>query len=285
MACVVELKDVSYRYPTGTKKALKHISLKIDEGEFVAVIGKNGSGKTSLCSAIRGFIPHFYKGELSGEIYLNGKNVAESSISDLTLDAGYVFQNPFSQTSGTKETVFEEIGYGLECIGMERMQMIEKVRGIIQTLQIEHLAYQSPLALSGGQRQRVSLASIIVMEPEILIIDEPTSQLDPKGTADVFEIIHKLKTMGKTVVLVEHKIDLIAEFADRVVFMDDGKIILDGPAKEVLTSPVLEEYNSAMPQYAVLGREMLRRGYSVPAVPITLREAREVVRPYIRTEE
>lgn len=284
MVCV-ELKDVSYRYPTGEKKALKHINLQISKGEFVAVIGKNGSGKTSLCNAIRGFIPHFYKGELSGEIYLNGKNVLESSISDLTLDAGYVFQNPFSQNSGTKETVFEEIGYGLECIGMDRMQIIEKVRSIIQTLQIEHLAYKNPLSLSGGQRQRVALASIIVMEPEVLIIDEPTSQLDPKGTADVFEIIHKLKSMGKTVILVEHKIDLIAEFAERVVFMDKGKIILDGPSREVLTSPVLEEYNCTMPQYAILGREMMRRGYPLQSVPITLQEAKEAVGPYIRTEE
>lgn len=284
MVCV-ELKDVSYRYPTGEKKSLKHINLQIHKGEFVAVIGKNGSGKTTLCNAIRGFIPHFYKGDLNGEIYLNGKNVLEHSVGDLTLDAGYVFQNPFSQTSGTKETVFEEIGYGLECTGMDRMQIIEKVRSIIQTLQIEHLAYKSPLSLSGGQRQRVSLASIIVMEPEVLIIDEPTSQLDPKGTADVFEIIRKLKSMGKTVILVEHKIDLVAKFADRVIFMDSGKIVLDGPAKEVLTSPILEEYNCTMPQYAVLGREMMRHGYPVQSVPITLHEAKKIVKPYIRTEE
>lgn len=276
MECVV-LKDISYRYPTGTRKALRNINLTINKGEFVAVIGKNGSGKTTLCNAIRGFVPHFYNGDFSGETYINGKNVLESTIGELALDAGYVFQNPFTQISGAKNTVFEEIGFGLENIGMERHKIIEKVQAVSKLLGIESLQYKKPSDLSGGQKQRVCFAAIIVMEPEILILDEPTSQLDPKGTQDVFKIIRIMKDQGKTIILVEHKINEVAEYADRVVFMDDGKIILDGPTQEVLTSPVMNEYNATIPQYAMLGLEMKKRGYPLAEVPTTFEEACEFI--------
>ena len=233
MDCIV-IKDLSYRYPTGTRKALKKVNLNVKKGEFIAVLGRNGSGKTTLCNAIRGFVPHFYNGDITGEIFLNGKNVLESTIGELSLDAGYVFQNPFTQISGAKNTVFEEIGFGLENLGLDRHLIIEKVQAVNKLLGIEHLQFKKPSDLSGGQKQRVCFAAIIVMEPEILILDEPTSQLDPKGTRDVFNIIQIMKEQGKTIILVEHKINEIAEFADRVVFMDSGKIILDGPTSEVL---------------------------------------------------
>jgi energy-coupling factor transport system ATP-binding protein len=276
MDCIV-IKELSYRYPTGTRKALKKVNLIVKKGEFIAVLGKNGSGKTTLCNAIRGFVPHFYNGDISGEIYVNGKNVLESTIGELTLDAGYVFQNPFTQISGAKNTVFEEIGFGLENLGMDRHLIIEKVQAVTKLLGIENLQFKKPSELSGGQKQRVCFAAIIVMEPEILILDEPTSQLDPKGTTDVFNIIQIMKEQGKTIILVEHKINEIAEYADRVVFMDSGKIILDGPTGEVLTNPIMAEYNANIPQYTVLGLEMKNKGYTLTEIPTTFSSASRII--------
>lgn len=272
MVCI-ELKDVSYRYPTSSKKNLKNINLTVEHGEFIAVIGRNEAGKTTLCNVIRGFAPHFYNGTISGSVMVNGKNVLETEIGDLSADVGYVFQNPFNQNSGVKATVYEEISYGLENLGIPREEIFRRVDHVIELLGIGYLADKHPLKLSGGQCQRVALASIIVMEPEVLLIDEPTSQLDPKGTEDVFKIIQMLKEKGKTTILVEHKIDRIAEYADRVIVIDGGGIVMDGPAREILSDPALLDYGVNIPEVAVLGTELKKNGYDLPEVPITLDQA------------
>jgi len=274
----VVFENVTYTYPASEKPAIRNVSFTIQKGDFVAIIGKNGSGKTTVCNAIRGFIPHFYNGRLKGKIMLKGRDVTQTTVGEMTLDAGYVFQNPFSQTSGTKTTVFEEIGYGLENTGVERMEIIRRVRDVIELLDIEHLQFKVPSELSGGQRQRVSLASIIVMEPDILIIDEPTSQLDPKGTNDVFKIIKTMKERGKTIILVEHKIDLVAEYANRVLLMDEGKILRDGTTREVLTDEVIETCGTVVPQYVKIGFALQNQGLPIEQVPITLDEAAQAVR-------
>lgn len=281
MACI-RVNNLSYRYPTSGTMNLKKINFSVEEGEFIAVIGRNGSGKTTLCNVLRGFAPHFYNGEICGEVFVNGKDVLNTDISQLVLDIGYVFQNPFTQMSGTKSTVFEEIGFGLENVGVERDEIIDRVRRIIETLGIESIQFKSPMELSGGQCQRVALASVIVMEPSVLVIDEPTSQLDPEGTRQVFEIIAHLKRLKKTVILIEHKIDLIAEYADRVVLMDDGKIVMDGSTYDVLTSPRMIEYNTSIPQYARLGMRLRDMGYDIGRIPVNLDEAVEVVEKLLK---
>lgn len=276
MACI-ELKDVSYRYPTSPKKNLKNINLTVESGEFIAVIGRNGAGKTTLCNVIRGFAPHFYQGKITGSVTVNGKNVLATEIGDLSWDVGYVFQNPFNQNSGVKTTVYEEIAYGLENLGLPRETIFDRVDEVIELLGIAYLADKHPMKLSGGQCQRVALASIIVMEPEVLLIDEPTSQLDPKGTEGVFKIIDTLKKKGKTTILVEHKIDRIAEYADRVLLMDDGQILQDGPAQQVLSDPKLLKYGVTLPQTALLGLRLREAGYPLREIPITIEQARTSV--------
>lgn len=276
MACV-ELKNVSYRYPVSLKKNLRGIDLAIEQGEFVAVIGKNGAGKTTLCNVIRGFIPHFYHGKITGTVCVNGKDVLETGIGELAADVGYVFQNPFNQNSGIKATVYEEIAYGLENLGIAREEIFGRVDAVLKLLRIEHLADKHPMKLSGGQCQRVALASVIVMEPAVLIIDEPTSQLDPKGTEDVFRIIDTMKKNGKTTILVEQKIDRIAEYADRVILMDEGEIVLDGTAQEVLSDTRLLDYGVVLPQCAALGIKLRERGYALDRVPITIAQAKEEI--------
>lgn len=272
MACI-ELRDVSYRYPTSPKKNLKNINLTVESGEFIAVIGRNEAGKTTLCNVIRGFAPHFYNGTISGSVKVNGKDVLATEIGELSSDVGYVFQNPFNQNSGVKSTVYEEISYGLENLGISREEIFRRVDEVIDLLGIGHLAGKHPMKLSGGQCQRVALASVIVMEPEVLLIDEPTSQLDPKGTEDVFKIIKMLKDRGKTTILVEHKIDRIAEYADRAILMDWGQIIKDGPAQEILSDPTLLDCGVNMPEVALLGAKLREHGYDLPQIPITLDQA------------
>ena len=266
----IEIKNFSYKYPLEDKNVLENLNLKIEKGEFWAVIGKNGSGKTTLCNALRRFVPDFYKGEVTGEIVIDGKNLKDFSPKELVTKVGFVFQNPFTQISGVKDTVFEEIAYGLENLAVEKEKIIKRVNETLKLLEIEHLKDKNPQEMSGGQKQRVALASIIVMDPEILVIDEPTSQLDPKGTQDIFKIINIMAKKGKTIILVEHKLELIAEYAEKIVVLDEGKIILSGDKKEILNNRLLEEKGIGMPQYSKLAYELIKVGKAkFKEIPIT----------------
>ena len=227
MGYVMECKNVTYTYPLADEPSIRNVSLNIEEGKFYGIVGENGSGKTTLCAILRGFAPSFYQGDIQGEVLVYGKPIGEYG-GELATKIGYVFQNPFTQISGVKETVFEEVAYGLENFGVPVEEIVERVEAIMKLTHIDSLAEKNPLELSGGQMQRVALASVLVLEPDILIIDEPTSQLDPQGTESVFEIIKMMKDKKKTIILVEHKIDLIAEYADEVLVLRGGKLIAGG---------------------------------------------------------
>ena len=275
----IEIKNFSYKYPLEDKNVLENLNLKIKKGEFWAVIGKNGSGKTTLCNALRRFVPDFYKGEVTGEIVVDGKNLKDFSPKELVTKIGFVFQNPFTQISGVKDTVFEEIAYGLENLAVEKEKIIKRVNETLKLLEIEHLKDKNPQEMSGGQKQRVALASIIVMDPEILVIDEPTSQLDPKGTQDIFKIINIMAKKGKTIILVEHKLELIAEYAEKIVVLDEGKIILSGKASEVLNNKSLLEKGIGMTQYSMLAYELEKSGKAkFEEIPITKEKTVELLK-------
>jgi len=275
----IEIKNFSYKYPLEDKNVLENLNLKIEKGEFWAVIGKNGSGKTTLCNALRRFVPDFYKGEVTGEIVVDGKNLKDFSPKELVTKIGFVFQNPFTQISGVKDTVFEEIAYGLENLAVEKEKIIKRVNETLKLLEIEHLKDKNPQEMSGGQKQRVALASIIVMDPEILVIDEPTSQLDPKGTQDIFKIINIMAKKGKTIILVEHKLELIAEYAEKILVLDEGKIILSGKASEVLNNKSLLEKGIGMTQYSMLAYELEKSGkVEFEEIPITKEKTVELLK-------
>lgn len=272
---MIELKNVSFKYELQENTLIKNINLTIDEGEFVGIIGKNGSGKTTLCNIIRGIIPDFIQGKISGDIIIDDKNIDDIERGEMAELVGFVFQNPFSQISGIKKTVFEEIAYGLENLGVEREEIIKRVEDVIKLLKIEDLRDKAPNELSGGQSQRVAIASIIVMNPKILIFDEPTSQLDPLGTQEVFDILKLLKSQNKTIILVEHKIDMIAEYADRVIVLDDGEILFDGDCHRILSNRKIEEHNVSMPIVSKLAHQIndRRQGF-FKNIPITLEECK-----------
>ena len=274
-----KIENVNYKYPLEDKQALKNINIEIKKGEFWAVIGKNGSGKTTFCNMLRRFVPDFYKGELTGKITLEDKELKDYSQKELVQKIGFVFQNPFTQISGVKDTVFEEIAYGLENLGLDKEEIISRVEKILKLLGIEKLRDRNPYDLSGGQKQRVALASIIAMDPDILVIDEPTSQLDPKGTEDIFKIINLMANEGKTIILVEHKLELIAEYAQNILVLDEGEIILSGKAEEVLNNKILLEKEIGMTQYSILAYELEKAGkVEFEEIPITKEKIVELLK-------
>jgi energy-coupling factor transport system ATP-binding protein len=248
----------------------------VEEGEFVALIGPNGAGKSTLCYTLAGFVPHFFKGELTGTVEVAGGETKNSSLNEWVLKVGLAFQNPFNQISGAKYTVFEELAFGLENIGVPREEMKARVAEAMKLTGISDLADRSPYSLSGGQQQRVALTSILVMQPKVLVLDEPTSQMDPIGTRDVFGVIREMAERGMTVILAEHKVEWIAQFADRVIALKDGQILLDGTPSEVLTSPLLPEYGFGVSRYTSVARKAKEMGvWNGEKLPITLEEAVE----------
>lgn len=272
---LIELRSVSYSYPTGGSAALKGVDLDVAEGEFVTLIGPNDAGKSTLCYTLAGFIPHFFRGELNGTVQVAGLETKSSTLSKWILNVGLVFQNPFNQISGTKYTVYEEVAFGLENLGIPPADIRARVDEALALNGIRDLADRSPYALSGGQQQRVALTSILVMQPKVLVLDEPTSQMDPAGTREVFGLIRSLAERGMTVVMAEHKIEWIAAFADRVVALHKGEVLLDGKPNEVLTSEALLGRGFGISRYTAAAREASRRGLwpSERPLPVTLDEA------------
>ncbi len=271
---IVNLQNVTYKYPLTDSPALQNINLQVKEGEFLAIIGPNGAGKSTLCYTLAGFVPHFFKGELTGTVEVAGIESQNSSLSEWVLNVGLAFQNPFNQISGAKYTVFEELAFGLENIGVSREEMKVRVEDAMKLTGIRDLANRSPYSLSGGQQQRVALTSILVMQPKVLVLDEPTSQMDPIGTREVFSVIRTMAERGMTVILVEHKVEWIAQFADRVIALKDGQILLDGTPSEVLTSPLLQEKGFGISRYTSVARKAQEMGlWKRDKLPVTLDEA------------
>jgi len=201
---------------------------------------------------------------------------SKSNLHEWVLNVGLAFQNPFNQISGAKYTVFEEIAFGLENTGIPRDEMKGRVEDAMKLTGISDLGDRSPYSLSGGQQQRVALTSILVMQPKVLVLDEPTSQMDPIGTREVFGVIRTMAEQGMTVILVEHKVEWIANFADRVIALHEGQIVLDGKPSEVLTSDLLVEKGFGISRYTSVARKAKELGlWKKENLPITLDEAVE----------
>jgi len=254
---VIETRNVTYTYPTLTKPSISNISLRIDKGEFVLISGPSGCGKTTLCRCFNGLIPHFYQGKMEGGITVAGLNVAEHTIHELAKRVGLVFQNPENQLFAL--SVEKDVAFGLENLGFSREEMRRRVDWALNLTGIYDLRERAPSELSGGQQQRVAIASVLAMQPEVIILDEPTSFLDPLSAKRIFEVIYDLnRKLGITVVLVEHRLDLTAKYASHIVIMDEGKIVLDGEPHEILQSEETRLIGVGVPK-ATLLYQLLRK--------------------------
>lgn len=275
---LIDLKAVSYRYPTVQAQALADIDLQIEAGAFVGIVGANGAGKSTLCYLLAGLIPHFYGGELEGSVRVAGHDLRTQEASQIAGDVGLVFQDPFSQISGARFTVREEIAFGLENLGVSRDQMDARIDRVLDLTGLTDAADRSPYALSGGQQQRLALASVMVLQPSVLVLDEPTSQLDPAGAKSVIQALHALtESEGTTVVLAEHKLEWLASFADRVIALQDGRVIADGPPRETLSLDAVIDSGVGQTRYTQAARQAAAEDLvpSVGSLPVTLEQALE----------
>ncbi|MEH7355786.1 ABC transporter ATP-binding protein [Neobacillus drentensis] len=272
------VEGLKYKYPLSDTLALDDLSFQVNEGEFIGIIGKNSAGKSTLCQALVGLVPHFYKGAYGGKVIVDGLEVKSHSIADIALKVGMVFQNPFTQVTGSKMTVYEEIAFGLENIGLPRSEIIERTDYVLDMLKIEQVKDHNPFDLSGGQMQRMAIASIIAMKPDILVLDEPTSQLDPAGSEEVFSAIQNLSKQGITVILAEHKMEKVAQYCDRVLLLNDGKMVdLDSPEK-VFSQKDLEEHGVRAPVFTRVCKALDVKKAASDDHPVTLEDAEKALR-------
>jgi energy-coupling factor transport system ATP-binding protein len=254
---VIETHNLTYTYPGAAKPSISDVSLAVQKGEFVLITGPSGCGKTTLCRTFNGLIPQFYQGELKGEIKVADLDAAKHPTYEMAKRVGLVFQNPENQLFAL--SVEKDVAFGLENLGFPRNEMRKRVDWALNLTGISDLRDRSPHEMSGGQQQRVAIAAVLAMQPEIIVLDEPTSFLDPLSAEKIFEVIHDLnKKLGFTVVLVEHRLDLTAKYADHIVIMDQGKVRFDGETREVLSNEEARLIGVGIPK-ATLLFEMLKK--------------------------
>jgi len=278
---IIETKGLTYTYPGGTKTSIRDVSLTIERGEFVILTGPSGCGKTTLCRCFNGLIPHFYVGQLDGELSVAGLKVTEHPIYEMAQRVGLVFQNPENQLFAL--SVEKDVAFGLENLGVPRDDIRKRVDWALQTTGIEELRERAPHELSGGQQQRVAIACVLAMQPGIMIFDEPTSFLDPLGAKKIFEVINELnKKLGVTVILVEHRLDLASRYADHVIIMDNGKIVLNGKPKEVFNSETARLIGVGIPKATRLCQMLQENGVRLGGVPTSSDEATQLLREVLK---
>jgi energy-coupling factor transporter ATPase len=278
---IIETKDVTYTYPGATKPSIENVSIKINKGDFVILTGPSGCGKTTLCRCFNGLVPHFYNGTLEGAITVAGLNVADHKIYQLARHVGLVFQNPENQLFAL--SVEKDVAFGLENFAMPRREMRKRVNWALQITGISELSERPPHELSGGQQQRVAIASVLAMQPDIIILDEPTSFLDPLGAEKIFEVLNELnEKLGITIILVEHRLDLAAKYATHVIVMDNGTIALTGTPKEIFTSEKARLIGIGIPKATKLYQHLKQNGLELKAVPVTPEEAANLLREVLK---
>ncbi|HLQ03883.1 MAG TPA: ATP-binding cassette domain-containing protein [Nitrososphaerales archaeon] len=259
MGEIVRVQNLSFRYPEASKFAVRDFELSIQAGEIVVLTGPSGCGKSTLLRTVNGLIPHMYTGEYVGSVSVGGTKVNEARMSELAQKVGLLFQNPENQIF--MFSVERDIAFGLENLAVPPDEMRTRVDEAMRQLGIMDLAQRAPHELSDGQKQRVALAGVIVMKPRLIILDEPTSLLDPKTAVELVELVRRLRDeTGITFLVVEHRLELLVRIADRLVVMSEGRKVLDGRPEEVLTDERAEAYGISVPPISRLRNQLRRDG-------------------------
>jgi len=278
---IIETKNLTYTYPGGSKPSIQDVSIAIERGEFVVLTGPSGCGKTTLCRCFNGLIPHFYSGKLEGDLTVADLKIANHPIHEIARHVGLVFQNPENQLFALSAE--KDVAFGLENLGMPRDEIRKRVDWALQMTGIEELRERAPHELSGGQQQRVAIACVLAMQPDVMVLDEPTSFLDPMGAQKIFEVINELnQKLGITVILVEHRLDLASKYADHVIIMDEGKVILDGEPREVFKSQTARLIGVGIPKATRLWQMLMEDGIRLKKTPVNSEEAAKLLREVLK---
>ncbi|TRO61486.1 ATP-binding cassette domain-containing protein [Candidatus Bathyarchaeota archaeon] len=273
---VIEVKNLTFTYTGSNKPAIKNINFSIDQGEFVVITGPSGCGKTTLVRCFNSLIPSFYRGEISGKINVLNLDASKSNTSTLAKKVGFVFQNPENQLFSL--SVERDVAFGPENLGLKRDETRQRVDWAMNIVGIEDLRETAPYELSGGQQQRAAIACVLAMKPEIIVLDEPTSFLDPLSSYQILEAIAELRdTVGITIILIEHRLDLVSKYADRIMIMDDGQIVLEGPPSNVYSEEA-KLLGVGIPKVSMLFNLLKKDGYDLGETPVTIEEASQKIR-------
>ena len=274
---VITVENLRYRYPHAKELALDGLDFSVEKGEFIGIIGENGAGKSTLSQALMGLVPQFYKGAYGGTVMVDGIEAGRTPVAQLCGHVGLVFQNPFNQLSGAKDNVYEEVAFGMQNLGVPAEEMKNRVEEALKLLDIWQYRDRNPFDLSGGQMQRVAIASVLVMRPDVMILDEPTSQLDPEGSDEVFKAVETLTGSGITILMIEQKIEKLAAYCDRILLLHKGKQIAFDTPQKVFSMPDLKNYGIQAPAFT---RICKAEGVTLAdgTYPVTVEEAAGVLR-------
>jgi energy-coupling factor transport system ATP-binding protein len=264
---MIKFDGVTYTYPESSSAALNDISLEIGDGEFVLLVGGSGAGKSTLLRAMNGLVPHFYGGVWRGHVLLDGLDTLTRQPHELAGRVGFVFQD--AEAQAVAEDVENELAFGMENLGLDPQLMRRRVEEVLHQLDLDNLRQRRVSTLSGGERQRLAVAAALTMQPRALLLDEPTSQLDPQSAEELLTLLQKLNAdLGITVVISEHRLERVVQYADRLIYMADGAIAADGPPRAALATVPFS------PPVVTLGKAL---GWS--PLPLSVREARRFVGP------
>ena len=259
---IIETKNLTYTYPGASKPSILDVSFKVEKGDFVLITGPSGCGKTTLCRCFNGLVPHFYQGELKGEISVANIDPLKCHTYEMAKHVGLVFQNPENQLFAL--SVEKDVAFGLENVGVPREEIRKKVDYALNLTGIYDLRERSPHEISGGQQQRVAIASVLAMDPDIIVLDKPTSFLDPLSAEKIFEVINDLnKKQGITVILVEHRLDLTAKYANHLIVMDKGKVRFEGNPREILSTDETRLIGVGIPKATLLYQMLKKDGLNL----------------------
>jgi len=271
---LASIDHLTFRYPDSPNPAVRDVTLIVGEGEVVLLAGPSGCGKSTLLRCVNGLIPHMFPGDYQGSVSVGGMKVADTPMSTLAQNVGFLFQNPENQIF--MFSVERDIAFGLQNLSVPRREMRTRVDEAMRLLGITALAQRAPHELSDGQKQRAALAGVIAMRPKLIILDEPTSLLDPKTALEVVSLIENLnRELGITFIVVEHRLELLIPIAHRLVVMDGGAKVLDGPPRDVLADDRVEGYGVSIPPIFKLYNALSKDGLRLTKPPQTPEEMAE----------
>ncbi len=274
---MIKVDHLSFSYEHGRGKALDDVSLSIEPGDFVGIIGESGAGKSTLGHCMNGVVPHYYHGDYYGSVTVDGMDVFDVKLTDISRVLGTVSQD--TDGSMVAAVVEDEILYGLENFGFEKEQIEARVEQTLDQVGISDLRDRKISTLSGGQKQKVALAAVLALRPKIILLDEPTAELDPKSSLQIFNLLKELNEAGTTVVIVEQKVMLLSEYAKHLVVMEHGRIALSGTVAEVLTHvDMLQALGVNCPRVALMGARLQERGLLLGSIPTNVSDADDLVR-------